>query len=105
MERDNSRLLSSDGHETTAPQTAQESILDHAYKTRKLDRPLTPTERLVAKSIVAGQANKRIAALLGISTRTVESHVASLCQKLGVHSRLQAALRILQAPGEVDGQR
>jgi DNA-binding NarL/FixJ family response regulator len=45
---------------------------------------LTPRERDVLIEIAHGQTNKEIAAKLGISVRTIESHRESLLKKLGV---------------------
>jgi len=47
---------------------------------------LTPREREVLSGIVAGKRSKAIAAQLGISERTVETHRASITQKTGVQS-------------------
>jgi DNA-binding NarL/FixJ family response regulator len=47
---------------------------------------LTGRERDVLFGIVRGQTNKEIAAHLGISHRTVESHRESLMRKLGIHT-------------------
>ncbi|MGX1702590.1 LuxR C-terminal-related transcriptional regulator [Microbacterium sp. NPDC055357] len=48
---------------------------------------LTPRERQVAELVAEGLANKEIAALLGISVRTAEEHVARIRGKLGAASR------------------
>ena len=45
---------------------------------------LTPRERHVLVEIARGHTNKEIAATLGVSVRTVESHRESLLKKLGV---------------------
>jgi len=47
---------------------------------------LTPREREIFSGIVAGLANKELAARLELSTRTVEMHRANLMKKLGVSS-------------------
>ena len=61
---------------------------------------LTPREREILDLVAQGQANKEIAAALGISERTARTHVSHVLRKLGVSSRTQAAL--LVEPG---GQR
>ncbi|MBV9049614.1 MAG: response regulator transcription factor [Solirubrobacterales bacterium] len=53
---------------------------------------LTRREREVLELIVKGRANKRIAFELGISEKTVKTHVGHLLAKLGVSDRTQAAL-------------
>ena len=53
---------------------------------------LTPREFDVLRLIGAGKPNKAIGAALGISERTVRSHVSSILAKLGLTSRTQAAL-------------
>ncbi len=47
---------------------------------------LTRRERQVIELVVAGKFNKSIADILGISTKTVELHRASLMSKLGVRN-------------------
>lgn len=56
---------------------------------------LTPAERRILGMIAAGRATKDIAAELNIHPRTVESHRASICQKLelsGTNALLRFAL-------------
>ncbi|HRP07239.1 MAG TPA: response regulator transcription factor [Gemmatimonadales bacterium] len=50
-----------------------------------IDR-LTLREREVLHRIASGDTNKEIAARLGISPRTVETHRESLMDKLGIHT-------------------
>ena len=50
---------------------------------------LTHRERQTLHMILAGKANKEIAASFGISIKTVEKHRTSLMQKLGVNSIAQ----------------
>ena len=47
---------------------------------------LTPREREVLAGIVNGDTNKEIAAALGISIRTVETHRESIMRKLNIRS-------------------
>jgi DNA-binding NarL/FixJ family response regulator len=53
---------------------------------------LTRREREVLELIVGGRSNKRIAFELGISEKTVKTHVGHLLAKLGCADRTQAAL-------------
>jgi len=46
---------------------------------------LTPREMEVLQLIAEGEANKQVAAELGISIKTVEKHRDHLMQKLGIH--------------------
>lgn len=47
--------------------------------------PLTSRERQVLQLVGEGKSTKEIAALLGISTKTAESHRTRLMQKLDIH--------------------
>jgi NarL family two-component system response regulator LiaR len=53
---------------------------------------LTRREHEVLTLIANGRSNKRIALELGISEKTVKTHVGHLLAKLGVSDRTQAAL-------------
>jgi DNA-binding NarL/FixJ family response regulator len=57
---------------------------------------LTRREHEVLELIVRGRSNKRIALELGISEKTVKTHVGHLLAKLGVSDRTQAALLAVQ---------
>jgi two-component system nitrate/nitrite response regulator NarL len=48
------------------------------------DDPLTPREREVLRGIASGLTNKEVAAELGISHRTVETHRENVMRKLGI---------------------
>ncbi len=57
---------------------------------------LTSREREVLILIAQGRANKRIALELGISEKTVKTHVGHVLAKLGVTDRTQAAVLAVQ---------
>jgi two-component system nitrate/nitrite response regulator NarL len=52
---------------------------------------LTDREREVLARIGAGQTTAEMAAAMGVARSTARTHVQSVLQKLGVHTRLQAA--------------
>ncbi len=51
---------------------------------------LTPRELSALRLMADGQSNKEIAGALGISERTVKTHLSHLFEKLGVTSRTEA---------------
>jgi DNA-binding NarL/FixJ family response regulator len=53
---------------------------------------LTPREVEVLKTVVAGKTNQEIGLTLGISEKTVEKHLEGIFTKLGVASRVEAAV-------------
>jgi predicted ATPase/DNA-binding CsgD family transcriptional regulator len=69
-----------DGGAPAAPRAARRSA-----------GPLSPRELEVARLVADGASNSETAARLFISERTVESHVASILNKLGLSSRVQVA--------------
>jgi two-component system nitrate/nitrite response regulator NarL len=60
-------------------------------KTSKVDS-LTQRELQNLKLIANGKSNKEIANKLGITEATVKVHVKNLLKKLGLKSRVEAAL-------------
>jgi DNA-binding NarL/FixJ family response regulator len=86
---------------------AGEALLDPAIAARLVaaiaqpagERPtqrLTPREREVLALIGRGLPNKRIARELGVSEKTVKTHVGHVLAKLGVTDRTQAALHAVR---------
>ena len=59
--------------------------------------PLTRREREVLGLLAEGLPNRQIAARLGIGEKTVKAHVTHVMEKLGVHSRTQAALAAVRS--------
>jgi len=77
------------------PATIQIPLNITAMITRAEDEMwLTPRERLALAGILRGQANKEIAAAMGVSLRTVKMYVSNLLEKFNLSSRgeLQARL-------------
>lgn len=57
---------------------------------------LTPRETEILSLLAEGQSNKAIARNLGISDGTVKLHVKAILRKLGVHSRVEAAVMAVE---------
>ena len=75
-----------------APAVSHVVVQDH-LRLRRGEAPtagpcdiLSRRERDVFELLVRGHTNRRIARLLGISPKTVETHRAHVLRKLGVHS-------------------
>ena len=58
---------------------------------------LSKREMEVLLQIKEGLRNPEIAALLGLSTKTVENHVRSILQKLGAKNRTEAVVVALRS--------
>jgi DNA-binding NarL/FixJ family response regulator len=76
----------------TAAATLVRALADGAPGTSADAQRLTGREREVLELIARGHSNKRIALVLGISEKTVKTHVGHLLAKLDVTDRTQAAL-------------
>ena len=57
---------------------------------------LTPREKEIVHSILAGHTNRQIASALSISEETVKRHLSNIYTKLGVANRLELALYAMQ---------
>ena len=57
---------------------------------------ITPREAEVLLWVTQGKSNLDVAAILGMSDKTVKQHLGSVFQKLGVESRNAASLRALE---------
>jgi DNA-binding NarL/FixJ family response regulator len=74
-----------------SPAVSAGAMGDHGRGTRQPHEPraahaLTPREREVTQLIAEGRSNKKIATLLDLSVKTVETHRAAVMRKLGVNS-------------------
>lgn len=77
-------------------------LLDQHKKNQALTQVLTPRELAVAKLILEGLPNKRIASRLNISGGTVKLHLHHIYQKLSISGRMPLIL-YLQQNGIVRG--
>jgi DNA-binding CsgD family transcriptional regulator len=57
-------------------------------------RALTAAERRVCRQVAEGQTNREVAQALFVTEKTVERHLSSAYQKLGIRSRFQLASAI-----------
>jgi DNA-binding CsgD family transcriptional regulator len=55
-------------------------------------QPLSPRQRECLSWVRHGKSSSVIADLLGLSVQTVDEHVAQACRKMGVRTRIQAAV-------------
>jgi DNA-binding CsgD family transcriptional regulator/predicted negative regulator of RcsB-dependent stress response len=68
---------------------------------RAVDRPrLTPREAQIVRLVAEGSSDRDVAERLGLSTRTVHSHLRRSYTKLGIASRSQLTALYLWPPGE-----
>lgn len=68
-----------------------EEVLLRPARAQARKAKLTPREVEVLDLISGGHTNRQIAGMLGLSVRTVESHRASIMDKLGLHTRAELA--------------
>ena len=80
----------------TAAARLVHAIADDARPRVQEPERLTRRERDVLELIARGRSNKRIALELGISEKTVKTHVGHLLAKLGVSDRTQAAVMAVE---------
>jgi DNA-binding NarL/FixJ family response regulator len=91
------RLLA--GERVIAPGLEQDAVLalgrfaKRAREGAEVAAELTARERQVLELLSDGHTMRQIATRLGISPRTVETHVAKVYRKLGVRTRVQAVSR------------
>jgi DNA-binding CsgD family transcriptional regulator len=74
-------------------EAAVDEELSRVMAARSAD-DLTTTESRVAQLIAEGATNREAAAILFVSVRTIETHVASIYRKLGVRTRAEVRRRL-----------
>jgi DNA-binding CsgD family transcriptional regulator len=73
-------------------------------RTRSGGEELTPAERQVGELAASGLRNREVADQLGISSKTVEAHLARVYAKLGIRSRAELGRAIAPQGGRGDSQ-
>ena len=81
-----------DGHTLLAPEAAAALSSPSRGKGGSGIGSLTSREREVLGLLAAGRSNREIARTLGVSEKTIKTHVSSVLAKLGVADRTQAAV-------------
>lgn len=87
-------LTSLSRHETYFSSTVSETLLK-SYLNSESDgehEQLTPRERQIVKLVAEGNSNKRIAMVLKVSIKTVETHRSAAMRKIGAKSSADLAL-------------
>lgn len=87
-----------DGHMVLAPGATPPLAGQSSRAVRGIDA-LTSREREVFALLADGQSNREIARTLGVSEKTVKTHVSAVLAKLGVADRTQAALLAVRESG------
>ncbi|HEY1082375.1 MAG TPA: response regulator transcription factor [Prosthecobacter sp.] len=70
--------------------------LEARLRERTAEPEITPREREILRLVTQGNANKEIAATLGISEDTVKQHVSRILVKLKVNDRAQATAEAIR---------
>jgi DNA-binding NarL/FixJ family response regulator len=65
----------------------EDYLRDENNRAETEQEPLSPREREVLQLIAEGKTSREIASILSVSIKTVQSHRASLMQKLDLHDR------------------
>jgi len=89
---------------------ATKLVLENIRRAKTIERistanptALTKREQEVTRLLVEAKANKEIAATLGMTVRTVETHRARIMRKLGVHSLAELVRHFLHKQQRLSG--
>lgn len=82
--------------------TSMTARMNRAQESQLLS--LTPREREVLIWVGAGKSNAQVAAILGLSVRTVQKHLENSYVKLGVENRTAAAMLVLGKSDRIESQ-
>jgi len=79
------------------PRIAARLLRELSQPAKQGNGPLTPREQEVLALLAEGRSNREIARALGVSEKTVKTHVSNILAKLGLADRTQAALYAVRA--------
>ncbi len=82
--------------------TSMTARMNRAQESQLLS--LTPREREVLIWVGAGKSDAQVAAILGLSVRTVQKHLENSYVKLGVENRTAAAMLVLGKSDRIESQ-
>ena len=82
--------------------TSMTARMNRAQESQLLS--LTPREREVLIWVGAGKSDAQVAAILGLSVRTVQKHLQNSYVKLGVENRTAAAMLVLGKSDRIDSR-
>jgi DNA-binding NarL/FixJ family response regulator len=96
------RQLEAHGRAFTAEQQELALAQFGAFVRRSRERAtivssLTPRQREIIRLIAGGFTSRQMATQLGLSERTIESHITEAYRRLGVRTRVQAVAKAVQA--------
>lgn len=84
---------------TEALESLRQKLQEMTPPLKDVQGTLTDREQEVVKWVIQGMTNKEIAARLGISDKTVKTHLSNIFSKLKISRRLQLVLhRIVEQP-------
>lgn len=71
---------------------------ENGERRRPESEVLTPHEERIARMMIDGMTNRKIAERLSVSTRAVELHITRIYRKLAIKRRAQLAIALAQSP-------
>jgi len=89
-----------DGDVPMTPEIARKVIGQFQTQTTSDVESLTSRENEVLRHVKHGMTNKEIADHMSVTVATVKFHLQHIYEKLHVHSRTEAALKVQQASGD-----
>jgi DNA-binding NarL/FixJ family response regulator len=84
-----------------------EAVRENGIKRNHFQNPLSIRESEVIQLVVEGKSSKEVAVMLGVSTKTAETHRTRIMRKLGIHDLAGLVIyairqNIIEAPAAYD---